>query len=216
MDIKGATEGEKKAEETKVIGKVIRRNERALAKEKLQQAKVRNRFAGSAWDLFQSLSWGLRGHGGVLKDAESDHRLPIRLDGQDTSLLSQIMATLSVFTSCAGPQCLERDRMAEELAMIALSRHDAKEAVVRRASMLALGSAVDALSSHSLLDLQVRLAKDNVDIWELLQYKAEFDPDNATRRFAMSSSARWASKVSTAEAAPSKTTELKLPWLNSP
>ncbi|KAJ8907071.1 hypothetical protein NDN08_003553 [Rhodosorus marinus] len=216
MDIKGAAEGEKRAEEARVIGKVIRRNERALAKEKSQQAKVRNRFAGSAWDLFQSLSWGLRGHGGVLKDAKSDYRLPIRLDGQDTSLLSQIIATLSVFTSCAGPQCLERDKMAEELAMIALSRHDAKEAVIRRASMLALGSAVDALSSHNLLDLQVRLAKDNVDIWELLQVKAEFDPDDATRRFAASSSARWASKVSTAEAPPRKTTELKLPWLNSP
>mmetsp|Transcript_4230 Transcript_4230/g.12737 ORF Transcript_4230/g.12737 Transcript_4230/m.12737 type:complete len:784 (+) Transcript_4230:191-2542(+) len=113
---------------SKPAGRVIRRSERSLRAKEVETKLVRNLFAPAAWALYRALAWPLaslcsRQDGETFGLGALDIRsLPLQLDERDTSLLGQIIATLSVFVSCAGPQCLQRDDMAEDVVKVALSR----------------------------------------------------------------------------------------------
>lgn len=117
---------EKKAEGAgqKQMGTITKRLDLSLASAGREAAVVQNVFAPVAFTLFQQLAWPLQQSTVVRRDKSLRNYMPLDLTDRDLSICAQIIVTLSVFISCAGPQCLERDQIATELIKISLNRMD--------------------------------------------------------------------------------------------
>ena len=174
---------------SKKLGKTVRRLEKSLEKAGSVEKEIQNDFSNAAEDLFYSLANGIDTGGGA------DF---IDLENQDTSIAAQALATLAVFVSCAGPQCLARSQLSHSLIDLSMAWKTNKDPTIRRAVAIALGSAADAFSSFAFDDshiLRVHGGKGDAVQW-LEAASSGDDSDEFVRQLAGKALNVWMAKMS--------------------
>jgi len=145
---------------------------RSLDNLKMQQAKVltKNRFAPVASDIFSKLIHGLgRSHSSL------------NLADRDAQTLSQVMATLAVFISCAGPHSMDTRSLCVELLELSNAFRLHSNAIVRRASLICLSTISEALQQNDLISEFAKPSGADDSLMTWLSQSAESDPDDVCR-----------------------------------